>query len=118
MITIEHYELESGKSRRVAVDDEAPDNPITAPNDFFRDYSKKAIAFWDVKDVDGVRQGTFLLVRPDLQGQGYMKRLVPFMTELLGNESLEITVRNPKVDTLISELKTEGADVRKLNSST
>lgn len=111
-IHIDSTQLPDGRTRRVAIDSEAPDNPSTTGVGLFADLDPKAVALWDVRDVDGVRTGVFFMIRRDLQGMGYMKRLAPLMNELLGSIPLEMTnVLHPKIKALRRHLAEEGADV-------
>lgn len=112
-ISIESFDLDNGKTRRVATDTEAPDNTASAANDLFMPYGPKAVALWDIRDdEDGVRRGTFLMVRRDLQGQGYLRRLAPLMADLLEDKPLEfVNVVDDKVDVLAEAMTDEGSDV-------
>ena len=110
MIEITTTVLENGRTRRVAVDSEAPDNPSTSPNDLFKSFPPKAVAYWEFVDVDGVREGKWFMVRPDLQGQGYSKRLAPYMAKLAADTPVEFrNVINPKMVGVRDEMELNGS---------
>lgn len=109
-IRIESTELDNGKTRRVAIDDEAASQ--TYELGLFAGLDSQTVAIWDVKEEGGVRKGLFLTVRPDLQGQGYLKKLAPHMAELLGDTPLEmVNVVRPQVNSLKEHLTQAGVVV-------
>lgn len=109
-INVTTHDLPDGKLRRVAVDTDAPAHDRVSG--LFAGLDPQAVALWDVRITDGEHKGVFLLVRPDLQGQGYLKKLAPHMAELSGGDALDfVNVSNPRIDSLKQTLESNGVEV-------